>query len=54
MCIGQHFAHIEVKALIAHVLPRYDIAYTRDTPPVHAGFLNAFIPQGIPVRVAAR
>jgi cytochrome P450 len=53
VCIGQHFAHIEVKALIAHVLPRYDLTYARDTPPVHAGFLNAFIPQGIPVRVTA-
>jgi retinoid hydroxylase len=53
VCIGQHFAHIEVKALIAHVLPRYSLTFTRDTPPVHAGFLNAFIPHGIPVRVAA-
>jgi cytochrome P450 len=54
VCIGLHFAHIEVKALIAHVLPRYTLTYTGGTPPVHAGFLNAFIPHGMPVRVAAR
>ena len=53
VCIGMHFALIEVKALIAHVLPRYMLTYTRDEPPVHAGFLNAFIPHGMPVRVAA-
>jgi cytochrome P450 len=53
VCIGMHFAHIEVKALIAHVLPRCVLTYTRDDAPVHAGFLNAFIPHGIPVRVAA-
>jgi cytochrome P450 len=52
VCIGQHFANIEVKALIAHVLPRYTLTPVEGQHPVHAGFLNAFIPGGIKMRAA--
>ncbi|MEO8288714.1 MAG: cytochrome P450 [Chloroflexota bacterium] len=51
VCIGQHFANIEVKALLAHVLPRYTLTPIANQHPVHAGFLNAFIPGGIKVQV---
>ncbi len=51
VCIGQHFANIEVKALIAHVLPRYTLTPVEGQHPVHAGFLNAFIPGGIKLLV---
>ena len=51
VCIGQHFANIEVKALIAHVLPRYNLTPVEGQRPVHAGFLNAFIPGGIKMHV---
>jgi retinoid hydroxylase len=51
VCIGQHFAHVETKALIAHVLRNYRLDPVDSRPPAHAGFLNAFIPGGIPVRV---
>jgi cytochrome P450 len=51
VCIGQHFANIEVKALIAHTLPRYNLTPLEGQHPVHAGFLNAFIPGGIKMRV---
>lgn len=54
VCIGQHFANIEVKALVAHVLPRYNLTPVAGQHPVHAGFLNAFIPGGIKMRVSAR
>jgi cytochrome P450 len=51
VCIGQHFANIEVKALIAHVLPLYNLTPLEGQHPVHAGFLNAFIPGGIKMHV---
>jgi len=51
VCIGQHFANIEVKALIAHTLPRYNLTPVEGQHPVHAGFLNAFIPGGIKMEV---
>jgi cytochrome P450 len=54
VCIGQHFAHVEVKALVAHVLPRYRIEPRTGHVPVHAGFFNAFIINGVPVRVSNR
>ncbi len=51
VCIGQHFVNIEVKALIAHALPRYNLTPVEGQHPVHAGFLNAFIPGGIKMGV---
>jgi cytochrome P450 len=52
VCIGQHFANIEVKALIAYALPRFELTPVEGQHPVHAGFLNAFIPGGIKMRVS--
>jgi cytochrome P450 len=51
VCIGQHFAHVETKALLVHVLRNYEIEPIAGQNPVHAGFINAFIPGGIHVRV---
>lgn len=51
VCIGQHFAMIETKALIAHVLRHYELEPVGKRKPVHAGFFNSFTPGGIPVRV---
>jgi len=51
VCIGQHFAHIETKALLAHVLRHYDLESVPGQQPVHAGFFNSFIPGGINIRV---
>ncbi|MFL5732726.1 MAG: cytochrome P450 [Chloroflexia bacterium] len=52
VCIGQHFANVETKALLAHVLRNYRLEPLEGQQPVHAGFFNAFIPSGIKVRVA--
>jgi cytochrome P450 len=51
VCIGQHFAHVETKALLAHVLRNYGIAPVEGQQPKHVGFFNAFIPGGIRARV---
>jgi cytochrome P450 len=54
LCIGVHFAYIEVKALVAHVLRSYHLEPVRDTPPVQVGWTATVIPNGIPMRVTAR
>ncbi|MEO5952997.1 MAG: cytochrome P450, partial [Chloroflexia bacterium] len=51
VCIGQHFAMIETKALIAHVLHNYHMEPATKKKPVHAGFFNSFIPGGLPMKV---
>jgi retinoid hydroxylase len=51
VCIGQHFAHVETKALLVHVLRNYRLEPLPGQHPAHAGFINAFIPGGIQVRV---
>ncbi len=51
VCIGQHFALIETKALVAHVLRNYLLEPVTSTRPVLAGFFNSFIPGGVPMRV---
>jgi cytochrome P450 len=50
VCIGQHFANVEVKALLAHVLRNYSLEPVAEQRPVLAGFFNSFIPGGIRVR----
>jgi cytochrome P450 len=52
-CIGVNFAQIEVKALVAHILPRYDLEPLGE-PVVHAGFWTAEIHRGIRLRVHRR
>lgn len=54
VCIGQHFATVEAKALLAHVLRNHELQLVEGQHPVHAGFINAFIPGGIHVRVQRR
>ncbi len=54
ICIGMHFANIEVRALAAHVLQHYDLTAASDTVPVHAGGLTAVLPGGVPLRVQVR
>jgi retinoid hydroxylase len=54
LCIGVHFATIEVKLLAAHVLRSYHLEPTSDQPPRQSGFIATIIPNGIPMRVTAR
>jgi cytochrome P450 len=54
VCIGINFAQIEVKALVAHVLPRYTLTPVELHPPVHAGHWTAIMPGGAPMRIRAR
>jgi cytochrome P450 len=54
VCIGQHFALIETKALVAHVLRHYTLTPISGKKPVPAGFFNTFIPGGVPVKVTSR
>jgi cytochrome P450 len=51
VCIGQHFANVETKALLVHTLRHYRIKSVEGQHPAHAGFINAFIPGGIRARV---
>ncbi len=54
ICIGMHFANIEVRALAAHVVQHYELTAASATPPIHAGGLTAILPGGVPLRVRAR
>jgi cytochrome P450 len=54
ICIGINFAQIEVKALVAHVLPRYTLTPVHPYPPAYGGGLTALMPGGAPMRVRAR
>lgn len=54
LCIGMHFANIEVRVLAAHVLQHYDLAVVPGSHPIHAGGLTAIIPGGMPMRFAER
>ncbi|MGA7733435.1 MAG: cytochrome P450 [Chloroflexia bacterium] len=53
VCIGQHFALLTTKTLIAHVLRNYRLEPASSEKPIHAGFFNAFIPGGMKMRVSA-
>src|SRR5262249_39709637 len=54
LCIGVNFANIEVKALAADVLRRYELAPAESEPPFEVGFITLMMPQGIAMRVLAR
>ncbi len=54
LCIGIHFATIEVKALAVHVLRSYHVEPITDQSPAQFGLTATVIPNGIPIRVAAR
>lgn len=51
LCIGIHFATIEVKAIVAQVLRAYRLEPLSDLPPEQYGFLATFLPNGMPMRV---
>lgn len=51
LCIGIHFATIEVKAIVAQVLRAYRLEPLSDQPPEQYGFLALFLPKGMPMRV---
>ncbi len=52
ICIGINFAQIEVKALVALLLPQFDLIPDHLHPPIHAYFgLTATIPGGMPMQV---
>jgi cytochrome P450 len=50
VCIGQHFAQVEAKALAAHVLHRYALEPVSAAPPLYGGFITAILPGGIRMR----
>jgi cytochrome P450 len=54
ICIGIHFAQIEVKALVAYVLRRYRLEAIPDQHIVHAGHWTALLEHGIRMRVRDR
>lgn len=54
LCIGIHFANIEVKAVVAQVLRTYRLEPLCDQLPKQYGFLATFIPYGVPMRSLAR
>lgn len=54
LCIGVHFANIEVKALVAHVLRSYRLEPITDQPPEQFGFTSTVVKNGMPMRVRPR
>jgi cytochrome P450 len=54
ICLGINFAQVEVTALIAHVLPRFELSPIPDRPFAQIGGIIQGLPQGIPIRVRAR
>ena len=50
ICIGINFAQIEVKALVAHVVRRYDLTPLSDETPRTWPGITLFLPDGIHVR----
>ena len=53
LCIGVHFATIEVKLLAVHVLRSYHLEPMSDQPPRQSGFIATVVPDGIPMHVHA-
>jgi cytochrome P450 len=54
VCIGMNMAQVEVKALAARVLSRYDLEPVEGHPVKQVGFIVSFPAQGIKVRVRPR
>lgn len=54
LCIGIHFANIEVKAIVAQVLRAYRLEPLSNQPPEYCGLLATFLPNGAPMRVLPR
>ncbi|MGO8949451.1 MAG: cytochrome P450 [Ktedonobacterales bacterium] len=54
LCIGVNFANIEVKAIAADVLRRYELSPVNDELPLDMGFITVLVPGGIPMRAHPR
>ncbi|MBA3825521.1 MAG: cytochrome P450 [Ktedonobacterales bacterium] len=57
ICIGMQFAQIEIKALLAHLLLRFDIMPIPGVTPANVydpAILDDSLPQGLPLRFTAR
>lgn len=54
LCIGVHFATIEVKVLAAHIVRTYHLEPGSSRPPEQVGLIGTFIPDGVPMRVRPR
>ncbi len=54
LCIGVHFATIEVKVLAAHVLRSYHLEPASEEFPAQVGFTSTVVKNGIPMGVTAR
>ena len=51
ICLGINFAQVEVTALAAHVLRRFQLNAIPDRPFAQLGGIIQSLPQGIPMRV---
>ena len=54
LCIGVNFANIEVKAIAADVLRKYELTPVESEPPLDMGFITVIMPGGMPMRVRHR
>jgi cytochrome P450 len=53
LCIGVNFANIEVKAIAADVLRRYELSPVESEAPLDIGLITVIIPGGMPMNVHA-
>jgi cytochrome P450 len=53
LCIGVNFANIEVKAIAADVLCRYELSPVESEPPLDMGLITVVVPGGMPTKVRA-
>ena len=54
ICLGMHFAQVEVKAMAVHILRHFELEPLEDTNPKEWGYLTSVPVEGIRVRVHAR
>jgi cytochrome P450 len=54
ICIGINFAQVEVKALVAHVWPRFRFRTIPERPVIQYGGIVQFLPDGIHASVERR
>ena len=53
LCIGVNFANIEVKAIAADVLRRYELSPVESEPPLDMGLITVMVPGGMPMKLRA-
>ncbi len=54
ICIGVNFAQVEIKALVSHVLRRFQLETIPERPVTQTSGLVAFLPHGIPLHVTSK